>query len=68
MAQGINNFMQRYHRAVANRSSELKLNLQEANDLAKDINTILGKLADVQSSANPPISGTIVVDGGKFTD
>lgn len=70
MPQAIESFIKRFHRAVAGRSPEIRLTLQEANDLVQEVNTLLARLADRTAAPTTPavpLSG-FSLDGGSLKD
>ena len=70
--RAIDSFMRRYHRAVHSRSPELRMTLNDANDLAQEINQLLARLASASTTpASPSLSsgsGDVVMDGGSLKD
>lgn len=60
--KAIEDFLRRYHRAVYARSNEIRLTMQEASDLARDIDILLVRLASRESD-----TVEISVDGGRIT-
>ncbi|MFA5489436.1 MAG: hypothetical protein WC284_09485 [Candidimonas sp.] len=64
--KAIDKFLRRYHTAVANKSSDIRLTMDQAAELAADINELQSKIISMKevSLSDGPVE--IAIDGGSF--